>query len=60
MVRLGDLHPAYDLPVIAAEPTVRGQFVRDVLEAELDEAERRRVLVVGLRALEGRSDLDPT
>ncbi|MFN8634859.1 MAG: metallophosphoesterase [Chloroflexota bacterium] len=58
-VRLGDLRPVYDLAAIAAEPTVRGQFVRDVLEAELEEGERQRVLTVGLRALEGRADLDP-
>jgi DNA repair protein SbcD/Mre11 len=58
-VRLGSLHPAYDLAAIAEEPTVRGQFVRDVLGAELDELERRRVLLVGLRALEGQAELDP-
>ena len=58
-VRLGGLRPAYDLLTIADEPTVRGQFVRDVLDAELDEEDRRRVLLVGLRALEGRGDLEP-
>lgn len=58
-VRLGGLSPAYDLKTIGAEPTVRGQFVRDVLDAELDEHDRRRVLLVGLRALEGRGDLEP-
>jgi DNA repair exonuclease SbcCD nuclease subunit len=58
-VRPGLLQPAYDLEAIADEPTVRGQFVRDVLEADLDEGERRRVLVVGLRALEGQTALDP-
>jgi exonuclease SbcD len=59
LVRLGRLRAAYDLDTIAEEPTVRGQFVRDVLDAELDHADRQRVLLVGLRALEGRSDLDP-
>jgi len=59
LVRFGALHPALDVDSIAAEPTVRGQFVRDVLAAELDQDERRRVLLVGLRALEGRADLDP-
>jgi exonuclease SbcD len=59
LVRLGRLRPAYDLDGIADEPTVRGQFVRDVLAAPLDDAERQRVLLVGLRALEGRTDLDP-
>jgi exonuclease SbcD len=58
-VRLGDVRPAYDLEIIAAEATVRGRFVRDVLDAALDEAERQRVLMVGLRALEGRTDLGP-
>ena len=59
LVRTGHLQPAYDLPVLAEEPTVRGQFVRDVLDAELGEDDRRRVLLVGLRALEGQPDLDP-
>jgi DNA repair exonuclease SbcCD nuclease subunit len=58
-VRLGQIRPAYDLGAIAREPTVRGQFARDVLDAELDEGERQRVLLMGLRALEGRGDLDP-
>jgi hypothetical protein len=58
-IRLGDVWPAYDLAAIGAEPTVRGRFVRDVLGATLDEDERRRVLLVGLRALEGRADLGP-
>jgi exonuclease SbcD len=58
-VRLGNVYPAYDLARIIEEPTVRGQFVRDVLDAELDEEDRRRVLLVGLRAFEGRHDLEP-
>jgi hypothetical protein len=49
---------AYDFEVIKLEPTVRGQFVRDVLEAELQQAERQRILVTGLRALDGRTDLE--
>jgi exonuclease SbcD len=59
LVRLGQLRPAYDLRVIAEEPTVRGQFVRDVLDAELKEEDRRRILLLGLRALEGQTELDP-
>lgn len=51
------LWPAYDLDEIGQEKTVRGQFVRDVLESDLDEGERRSVIVTGLRALAGRSDL---
>jgi DNA repair protein SbcD/Mre11 len=57
-VRTERLRTAYDLDTIAQEETVRGQFVRDVLEAGLDEDERRRVITVGLRALAGRSDLE--
>jgi hypothetical protein len=50
---------AYDLEVIKQEQTVRGQFVRDVLDStDLSKEERHRVIVVGLRALEGRSDLE--
>jgi exonuclease SbcD len=58
-IRLGDVWLAYDLDTIGAEPTVRGRFVRDVLAATMDEGERWRVLLVGLRALEGRADLGP-
>lgn len=58
MLRFGDLRAGYDLEAIRVEPTVRGQFVRDVFEAELAEDERRRVLVTGLRALDGRDDLE--
>lgn len=49
----------YDFEAIAAEPSVRGQFVTDVLTDEhLEDEERRRILVTGLRALEGRRDLE--
>ena len=48
----------YDLDAIAAESTVRGQFVRSA-ETEIADADlRRRVILTGLRALEGRGDLD--
>jgi hypothetical protein len=51
---------AYDVETLEDEPTVRGRFVRDVLEAGTfaDEAERRRVLLTGLRAFDGRDDLE--
>lgn len=52
------VRPAYDLEAIGAEHTVRGQFVRDVLAADLPDDERRRVVVTGLRALAGRADLE--
>jgi exonuclease SbcD len=55
VVRLGRVFPRYDLEQLKSEPTVRGQFVQDVLgSSELDEDQRRRVLVTGLRALAGR------
>lgn len=31
LVRVGELHPAFDFEAIAKEPTIRGRFVRDVL-----------------------------
>ena len=57
-VRFGALHAGYDVEEIGREQTVRGQFVRDVLEAGLEGEETRRVVVTGLRALEGRTDLE--
>lgn len=57
LVRAGQLGVRYDLEAIAAEATVRGQFARDAQQIE-DEDRRRRVLLTGLRALEGRSDLE--
>jgi exonuclease SbcD len=57
VVQLGRLEAARDLATLASEPTVRGRFVKDVLESGLGETERRRVLAVGLRALEGQGDL---
>jgi exonuclease SbcD len=57
VVRAAGLLPSYDLEAIHAEATVRGQFARDTLDI-LDEERRRRVLITGLRALEGRTDLE--
>ncbi|MYE68869.1 MAG: metallophosphoesterase [Gemmatimonadetes bacterium] len=57
-IRKSDLHLSYDLHEILGEPTVRGRFVEDVLSAELPEDEKRRVLRMGLRALDGRDDLE--
>lgn len=57
--RVGDLTVAYDFEDISKEQTVTGQFVREVIaDTSLDENERRRVLITGLRALSGRSDLE--
>jgi hypothetical protein len=55
VLREGTLGVGADLDALAAERTVRGQFVRDVrADPALDEDTRRRVLRVGLRALDGR------
>ncbi len=56
VLREGVLDVGADLDAVAAERTVRGQFVRDVRsDPALDEDTRRRVLRVGLRALDGRT-----
>lgn len=57
-IRFGALHVGYDIEETGREQTVRGQFVRDVLEAGLPDDEVRRVLAAGLRALAGRTDLE--
>jgi exonuclease SbcD len=57
VVRIAALLPTYDLEAIHAEATVRGQFARDTL-AITDDERRRKVLITGLRALEGRADLE--
>jgi DNA repair protein SbcD/Mre11 len=52
------LREADDLEQLAAEPTVRGAFVRMVREADgLDDYDRELILTAGLRALSGRGDL---
>ena len=58
LIRSGDLRAGYNIETISQEPTVRGQFVRDVKNAGLDEQDERRTLITGLRALDGRRDLD--
>jgi DNA repair exonuclease SbcCD nuclease subunit len=58
-VQIGALGTDYDFEMLAQEGTVRGQFVRDVqADPELDDETRRRVLATGLRALDGRTDLE--
>lgn len=56
--RLGPLTVRYDEAALAVEPTVRGEFVRAVRGADLPEAKRRAVMITGLRALDGRHDLE--
>ena len=60
LIRTDRAQVAYDFDAIAGEGnTVRARFVRDVLDAPgVDPAERRRILVTGLRALDGRKDLE--
>jgi DNA repair exonuclease SbcCD nuclease subunit len=58
VTRVGRLTVGYDIDSIREEATVRGAFVTDVLAFELDDALRRKVIVTGLRALEGRNDLE--
>ena len=57
VVRFDAVSLNVDVERFAAEPTVRGEFVRKVQSAGLAESERQRVLSVGLRALAGRSEL---
>jgi DNA repair exonuclease SbcCD nuclease subunit len=57
VIVIGQLARGYDLEAVAAEPTIRGQFVRDTAGIE-DPDMRRRVVLTGLRALEGRTDLE--
>lgn len=57
VVRVGQVTVTYDLDTLAESPTVVGQFVRAVRASELDVYEKRRVLITGLRAIDGRDDL---
>jgi DNA repair protein SbcD/Mre11 len=57
-LRTGKIAPTFDLATLAKEPTVRGQFVRDVLDEQMEPEKRNRILVMGLRALEGKEDLE--
>ena len=55
--RVTGLRAAYDLAALAEEPTVRGRFIRDVqADRSLDEDLRRRIIITGLRAFDGRTD----
>ncbi len=58
VVRFDDLQISYPIDDIAQEATIRGQFVRDALEQVTDPVERRRVVLMGLRAFDGRRDLE--
>ena len=58
IVRVGVIRPGYDLDRVQSEQTVRGEFVREVMATELPDEEKRRILATGLRALDGRDDLE--
>ena len=59
VIRRSRLRLGYDLDSIAEENTIRGRFVCDVRAADdMNEEERRQVLATGLRALDGRDDLE--
>jgi hypothetical protein len=49
---------AYDFDAISQEATVRGEFVREVMGLDMSADETRRILITGLRALDGRDDLE--
>lgn len=57
-IRAADLHSGYDVELIRQEPTVRGQFVNDVINEGLAPEDERRILMTGLRAFDGRDDLE--
>jgi DNA repair protein SbcD/Mre11 len=58
VVRTGALHVSYDLASIVAQATVAGEFVREVTAADIPAEIRSRILITGLRALDGRTDLE--
>lgn len=59
VVRLDGVRAAYDIEAIAAQiSTVRGRFVKEVLDSDLHDELKRKVVVTGLRALDGRDDLE--
>ncbi len=59
VLRSQGLQPGYDLDGLEKEPTVRGRFVSKVrADQELSEDMKARILITGLRALDGRSDLE--
>ena len=58
VARFDSLTDAYNIEELAQEPTVRGEFIRDVQNSDLSEDEKHRVLLTGIRALDGRQDLE--
>lgn len=58
LVQFGTINAAYGLDELRQEQSIRGQFIRDVESARLDDDTKRRVIITGLRALDGRKDLE--
>jgi hypothetical protein len=59
IVQVGNLKIGYDIALISTEPTVRGEFVRDVTaKSGISESEKHRIISTALRALENRIDLE--
>ena len=56
-LRVGEIDWDYNIEYLRTLDTVQGEFVREVLRAGFDPDKERRVLVTGLRALDGRKDL---
>jgi DNA repair exonuclease SbcCD nuclease subunit len=47
-----------DVDRVSEEPTIRGQFVRDVMSSDVAEERQQRTLLIGLRALAGDDQLE--
>ena len=58
LVIVWDVELDIDFDELAAERTVRGQFVRQVLASPMSDERRQRILLIGLRALAGHHDLE--
>ena len=57
-VRIGMMYRPYDTDAIAKRADVRGAFVRNVRDLGLESDLERRVLITGLRALDGSEVLE--
>ena len=53
-----DVSVDIDVDRVSEEPTIRGQFVRDVISGGLAEERQQRALLIGLRALAGDLELE--
>lgn len=47
-----------DIDDYTEEPTIRGQFLRDLISGDVSNERRDRVLLIGLRALAGHDELE--